>query len=347
MRGLPMMEGYAFITLDSTLGDLASDGPSLLSTIFNSLSSNRQRVTTPVSSNTNSRSNSNASTPAQQPNTTENHSTSLRTSNLFQRAPFTFSFNHRSDPSSPTGTTTTTNNNNSNPFSLFNNSERASSTVPFPSSVEVRLVRTMGSIRNVRSMLENPAIIQEDASISSTIHNSSTEQLAEIRNRLRESGSTQSEQIGMVLGELAGLMTDMAPRMREIATSLRNTDSALAEEESATSGGGRRVTNMTRIVQGMSLINHFLGSILASADLGTRPTPTTTTPTPPTTRSSTRNRMNGRRSSRSSASGSSAGSSSSTSDNQSSSSKRKASKEEDASVKKTKGNDGKGKSKTD
>jgi hypothetical protein len=34
----------------------------------------------------------------------------------------------------------------------------------------------------------------------------------------------------MVLGELVDLMTEMAPRMREFGTSLRNTDTTLTDE---------------------------------------------------------------------------------------------------------------------
>lgn len=44
--------------------------------------------------------------------------------------------------------------------------------------------------------------------------------MQEIRNRLRNSGNTQSTQIGMVLNELADLMTDAVPQLRQVADNL-------------------------------------------------------------------------------------------------------------------------------
>lgn len=127
------------------------------------------------------------------------------------------------------------------------------------------------------------SICKPETSSFSSAPNSTPEQLQEIRNRLRTSGNNQSAQIGMVLNELADLMTEAAPRMREVASSLRQ-ENQTGEEERNTS---RRVLNMSRIVQGMSLINHFLGSVLASADIDSRRSantpPASTSPRPPVT----------------------------------------------------------------
>lgn len=51
--------------------------------------------------------------------------------------------------------------------------------------------------------------------------NSTAEQLQEIRNRLRNSGSSQLSQVGMALDELADLADETIPRLREVAQSLR------------------------------------------------------------------------------------------------------------------------------
>lgn len=51
--------------------------------------------------------------------------------------------------------------------------------------------------------------------------NSTAEQLQEIRNRLRNSDSSQLSQVGMALDELADLADETIPRLRGVAQSLR------------------------------------------------------------------------------------------------------------------------------
>lgn len=63
----------------------------------------------------------------------------------------------------------------------------------------------------------------------STPH-STPEQLQEIRNRLRNSGSSQSTQIGMVLNEFADLMEEVVPRMRQVADNLREENQSSEQE---------------------------------------------------------------------------------------------------------------------
>ncbi|KAL9541647.1 hypothetical protein MBANPS3_009001 [Mucor bainieri] len=266
----PLMEGYAFITLDSTIGDIG-DSQSLLTSMMNAYSPGRAPASGTAASN----------------NTSTAHTNGARASpGALPRTPFSFSFangrnSNQSDFTSPIGT---------NPLT-----DRISSSLPFPPSVEVRLARTLGSMRNVRNMLEDSNITHEGANATHPASaanpatpNSTPEQLQEIRNRLRNSGNSQSTQIGMVLNELADLMTEAAPRMRQVADSLREENQS-AEQERITS---RRVLNMSRIVQGMSLINHFLGSVLASADIETsrrsaqsNTNPPSTASTPSSTRS--------------------------------------------------------------
>ncbi|CEP11657.1 hypothetical protein [Parasitella parasitica] len=239
----PMMEGYAFITLDSTMSDVG-DSQSLLTSVLNGLSSGRMptnRTETPSSPHNN--------TPAR------------GSPGALPRSPFSFSFggrnSHHADFTSPIGT---------NPLT-----DRISSSLPFPGhvfgtqpSVEVRLARTLGSMRNVRNMLEDSNISNEGANARSVpTPNSTPEQLQEIRNRLRNSGNSQSTQISMVLNELADLMTEAVPQMRQVADNLMEENQTPEQERFA----NRRILNMSRIVQGMSLINHFLGSVLASTDI--------------------------------------------------------------------------------
>ncbi|GAA5803358.1 hypothetical protein HPULCUR_008837 [Helicostylum pulchrum] len=252
----PMMEGYAFITLDSNLADIG-DNQSLLSSVLNGLSANNPNRPRPTATTTTD----NQTTRA---NTTTTSSTSP---GVLPRSPFSFSFgrNNSSEFASPLAST---------PLA-----DRVASGLPFPPSVEVRLARTLGSMRNVRTMLEDSSNTEDSSSFSSA-PNSTPEQLQEIRNRLRTSGNNQSAQIGMVLNELADLMTEAAPRMRQVAQSLRQEDQSVEEERNT----NRRVLNMSRIVQGMSLINHFLGSVLASADIDSRRNNSSNNPqTPPTT----------------------------------------------------------------
>ncbi|CAO3612766.1 unnamed protein product [Mucor fragilis] len=266
----PLMEGYAFITLDSTIGDIG-DSQSLLTSMMNAYSSGRAPASGTTTGNNTSTANTNGARAS--PGT-------------LPRTPFSFSFangrnNNQSDFTSPIGT---------NPLT-----DRISSSLPFPPSVEVRLARTLGSMRNVRNMLEDynitndgPNATHPATATNPATPNSTPEQLQEIRNRLRNSGNSQSTQIGMVLNELADLMTEAVPRMRQVAGDLREENQS-AEQERITS---RRVLNMSRIVQGMSLINHFLGSVLASADIEasrrlaqSNTNPSSTASTPSATRS--------------------------------------------------------------
>ncbi|KAG1469165.1 hypothetical protein G6F56_003413 [Rhizopus delemar] len=111
---LPMMEGYAFITLDSTE---MSDNHSLLSSVLNGL--NRSNTESPHQ----------RPTETETPRSAENTTNSNRPSLL--RPPFAFSFGHREQQRSPL----------------------TPSALGFPPSVEVRLARTLASMRNVRRML--------------------------------------------------------------------------------------------------------------------------------------------------------------------------------------------------
>ncbi|KAI8374287.1 uncharacterized protein BYT42DRAFT_615461 [Radiomyces spectabilis] len=287
---LPTMEGYAFITLDTTLADV--DNNFLLSQLLHGNNNSNLGTTTgspggldglprmrfmrntdsasrPASTGAASATPTTAATPGDAANTADSSPSAARpqgasaaptnfAAELLSAIPsFEFSFGSRSSadffrPStqSPSAPATTT------------GANRPAMSLPFPTSVEVRLSRTLSSIQNVRSILEAP--LDQDISGISTASTSSQEQMQDIRNRLRASGNTQTAQVGMVLEELANLMTSAAPRLREVAAALQeeNRDS---ERELY-----RRVLRTARVVQGMSLVHHFLGSVLGSADINTR-----------------------------------------------------------------------------
>ncbi|KAI8985183.1 hypothetical protein BDB01DRAFT_850230 [Pilobolus umbonatus] len=241
----PMLEGYAFITLDSTLSEV-SDNQSLLSSVLSGMTggANRARSTseTPPSGNQT----------APNTNTTSNPISSrpMGPHNLFHRPPFALSFSHRNTSENPS------------PLGTSPLAERIASGLPFPPSIEVRLARTIGSMRNVRAMLEEYSASDGPSHMTAT-PNSTPEQLQDIRNRLRTSRNSQAALIGIVLNDLADLMVDIAPQLREISGRLRE-DNQTAER---VTNNNQSLLNMSRIVQGMSLINHFLGTVLANADI--------------------------------------------------------------------------------
>ncbi|KAG0175008.1 hypothetical protein DFQ28_004828 [Apophysomyces sp. BC1034] len=239
------MEGYAFITLDTTMGDLG-DSNSLFSSVLNGLSGfsnvGGRGVRTPTTLHTTE----NNGTRPPQPVTGPGVAGGVTGS------PLEFNFGHRSIADLPL------------PPSLSSTATsdiRSSMGLPFPSSVEVRLSRTMSSMRNVRSILE--AALDEAST-------STTEQMQEIRARLRGGGNSQTAQVGLVLNELADLMESAGPRLREVANALQD-DSPYTDEQ-RNLRLYRRVLRTARVVQGMSLIHHFLGSVLASADVDSRRT---------------------------------------------------------------------------
>ncbi|EIE79809.1 hypothetical protein RO3G_04514 [Rhizopus delemar RA 99-880] len=138
----PMMEGYAFITLDSTIGELG-DNNSLISSVLNGLTSGgRPRNSTPPTTDS----------PLSNLASQTNRSASPATPSLF-RSPFSFSFGHRGS-------------------SGEQRSPLASSALGFPPNVEVRLARTLASMRNVRTMLNESSINEgEKANICETFSN--------------------------------------------------------------------------------------------------------------------------------------------------------------------------------
>ncbi|KAI9319667.1 hypothetical protein BX666DRAFT_1915040 [Dichotomocladium elegans] len=264
-NGLPMVEGYTFITLD--VGDRTSPNlTSFMDGLAGSLNGTRGQDTmrSPTAPPPRSHDSSAATTATNNNNNTipSNAATSANTSAAAtsigspSRHQFEFHLNPRN--SLDLGSNTT---------SAISSSElRSATNTQFPASVEVRLMRTMGCMRNVRTILDTP----QDQSISGIATTSSTspEQAREIRARLRSSGSSQTAAVGLVLDDLAALMTDVIPRLQELSEALRAGDGVANSDENMNLY--RRVLRTARIIQGLSLINHFLGSVLAAADVSPR-----------------------------------------------------------------------------
>ncbi|KAI7876945.1 hypothetical protein K492DRAFT_172087 [Lichtheimia hyalospora FSU 10163] len=246
----PLIEGYTLITLD--VGERSSSPLSSLLGSFSSPLFSESEARTP-SDNT------------RQPNTSHSQDTTNQSLPSFSFSlpgrPSSFDFNLRSrNPladlgfspvsSSPSGTRSTT---------------TTTSNTQLPASVEVRLMRTMSCIRNVRTILEAPT----DQSVPGifTSATAPSDQSDEIHALLQRHGTSQSAAVGMVLDELANLMSDTVPRLQEVSQNLRTAD----QQENNTNGGmDRRMLRTARIVQGMSLISHFLGSVLAAAEVSPR-----------------------------------------------------------------------------
>lgn len=182
---------------------------------------------------------------------------------------------------------------------------------------------------------------------------------------MRNNGGPPLSQIGMALEELADLIETAAPHMRDTAEQLR---AGLSEDNVSlivcTTGTithflciqraiSRRVLFISRVIQGMSLINHFMGSILASMEIDSRRTrstqPRPTTPATPTARGETTAlRTNPPTVSSSSSLSTNSVKPSSSSTSTSNGLKRKCEEsEEDDSSKRIKQEKGKGKDKTD
>ncbi|KAI9246602.1 hypothetical protein BY458DRAFT_527765 [Sporodiniella umbellata] len=286
----PMMEGYAFFSLDSS--DM-TDSNSLISSVLNGLATGYRPTERPVERP--------VERPAETPVEPTNNNLPTIPGSL--RPPFAFSFGQRDTRPS-----------------------LSSSSLGFPPNVEVRLARTLASMRNVRAMLREGNNEQRDSSSPLLSVNSTTEQLQEIRASLRTDGRTQLSQVSGALDQLADLTLETVPRLREIAESLRQPDD--------NTDLNRRVLSTSRVVQGMSLIHHFMGSVLSTMEIDSRRSRATHPPSRPSPRGETQAIRTPT-------------APPVTETNTASGSKRKNEEDQEDSVKKTKQEDGKGKKKTE
>ncbi|KAI9304054.1 hypothetical protein BJ944DRAFT_164316 [Cunninghamella echinulata] len=196
---LPAMEGYTLITLDAQLD--SGDNTSFISSIINGIA-NANPFLGALSSQygRQQRSSTFNSDTASSPSGGQQHATSLLSS-LGTRSPFD---TRRSADSPNTNSTDNT---------------RQSLRIPFPSSVEMRLSRTVAYIRNVRNILDAPMDQSNQIPYTSA---SSPELIQEIRSTLRGNGNSQTHQVGTVMNDMADLMEQSLPWLREIATTLQN-----------------------------------------------------------------------------------------------------------------------------
>ncbi|CAO3686218.1 unnamed protein product [Umbelopsis vinacea] len=252
----PAMEGYAFITLDTTMGEMA-DPSSIFFNLLNGLSANN-----PPNADSDTASDSNRTTnPAP-----GGDSNSARVWHRISRT--------MPVPTPPANVRTHSNlrNRTNSEDSIGSEQSRSSSTTsgpgtPFTSNIEYRLSRTMSSIGNVRQLLDTP--VEEEIRPNPSAAFPNPTYVEEIRRRLRSSGDSPTAQVGVVVDELADLLTDTVPRLRELSRGLRNEteDTSRQEQERLQ----LMALRSARITQGLSLINHFLGSVLGSAELEDRP----------------------------------------------------------------------------
>ncbi|KAG2213023.1 hypothetical protein INT47_011172 [Mucor saturninus] len=159
------------------------------------------------------------------------------------------------------------------PIDLMEDARTSSITLPVPSSVEMRLSRTMSYIREIRTLLNTP-IVESDTTNRSTRH-ASIGAIRESRELLRQE-ENHAGQVGLVVEELADLMYLLIPWLREMGHSLRTEENGRTSSQQLA-----HVLRTARIVQILSLIHHFLGSVLATAEL--QPSPSTTATSATTT----------------------------------------------------------------
>ncbi|KAI8584057.1 hypothetical protein K450DRAFT_221288 [Umbelopsis ramanniana AG] len=252
----PPMEGYAFITLDTTVGEMADPG-SIFFNLLNGLSANNNGLNNP---DTDSNANNSAGNTA----AGDNNNTSRVWHRISRPIP--------GPPPTNPRTNSNLRNRTHSDDSIGSEQSRTSAAssgpgTPFTSNIEYRLSRTMSSIGNVRQLLDTPVDEEIRPNPSAAFPNPSY--VEEIRRRLRTSGDSPTAQVGVVVDELADLLADTIPRLRELSRGLRNeTDDTTRQEQERLQLMALR---SARITQGLSLINHFLGSVLGSAELEDRP----------------------------------------------------------------------------
>jgi len=254
----PAMEGYAFITLDTTMAPDVADPGSIFFNLLNGLSNNNAPSTEPDTHRPATESNREAH------NASSDHNSGRTIHRISRTIPVL----------PPTNLRTNSNlrNRTSSEDSIGSEQSRSSSTTsgpgtPFTSSIEYRLSRTMSAIGNVRQLLDTP--VNEEIRPNPSAASPNPTYVEDIRRRLRSSGESPTAQVGVVVNELADLLTDTIPRLRELSRGLRN------ETEDTNRREQERLQLMAlrsaRITQGLSLISHFLGSVLGSAELEDRP----------------------------------------------------------------------------
>ncbi|KAJ2961527.1 hypothetical protein NQZ79_g3285 [Umbelopsis isabellina] len=256
----PAMEGYAFITLDTTMGEMSDPG-SIFFNLLNGISSNNgaqpntDTQTSPVPD-------------APQTGATTNSGADSNPARIWHRISRTLPVPPPTAPRTNSNLRNRANSEDSIGSEQSRNSANSSGPgTPFTSNIEYRLSRTMSSIRNVRQLLDTP--VNEEIRSNPTATFPNPTYVEEIRRRLRSSGESPTAQVGVVVDELADLLTDTIPRLRDLSRGLRNEteDTSRQEQERLQ----LMALRSARITQGLSLINHFLGSVLGSAELEDRP----------------------------------------------------------------------------
>ncbi|CAM0141869.1 unnamed protein product [Umbelopsis sp. WA50703] len=254
------MEGYAFITLDTTMGEMSDPG-SIFFNLLNGISSNNGAQTTTEAE-------VNAANDNSQGGATTNSGGDSNSARIWHRISRTLPVPPPTVPRANSNLRNRTSSEDSIGSEQSRNSTSSTGPgTPFTSNIEYRLSRTMSSIRNVRQLLDTP--VNEEIRPNPTATFPNPTYVEEIRRRLRSSGESPTAQVGVVVDELADLLTDTIPRLRDLSRGLRSEteDTSRQEQERLQ----LMALRSARITQGLSLINHFLGSVLGSAELEDRP----------------------------------------------------------------------------
>lgn len=147
----------------------------------------------------------------------------------------------------------------------------------------MRLSRTLSYIREIQTLLNAPIVeckwyiicIRElltcniaDNSRSNQTRHTSVGAIRESRELLRQEDN-HAGQVGLVVEELADLMILLTPWLREMGQSLRTEDNGRTSSQQLA-----HVLRTARVVQILSLIHHFLGSVLSTAETDDQPSTT-------------------------------------------------------------------------
>ncbi|KAI8373499.1 hypothetical protein EDC96DRAFT_499584 [Choanephora cucurbitarum] len=134
---------------------------------------------------------------------------------------------------------------------------------PVPSSLDMRLSRTLAYVKEIKSLLRSPLSTSQERPMQDFSRPTSLPAIQEAR-RLLSQQSDLSSKVNLVMNELTDTYDELAPFLRSIATGLSSSHSMTEQFH---------IQRLSRIIQILSLAHHFLGSILSSEQLESQPVP--------------------------------------------------------------------------
>ncbi|OBZ89672.1 Large proline-rich protein BAG6 [Choanephora cucurbitarum] len=134
---------------------------------------------------------------------------------------------------------------------------------PVPSSLDMRLSRTLAYVKEIKSLLRSPSGASQERPMQDFSRPTSLPAIQEAR-RLLSQQSDVSSKVNLVMNELTNTYDELVPFLRSIATGLSSSHSTTEQSH---------IQRLSRIIQILSLAHHFLGSILSSEQFESRPVP--------------------------------------------------------------------------